>query len=128
MRLNFSITNAVGNLPKVIEGIGLAKQRIIPSPHQNDPSAVSILIPTVSPSGGSGLLCASSMGKGDDLHICFGRWLYQYPGTIAGWPNPSQKNTNKGTRMSPRPLGRPRPLYATRDAGGEESLATELVN
>lgn len=29
--------------------------------------------------------------------------------------------------MSPRPLGRPRPLYATCDAGGEEALAQELV-
>ena len=29
--------------------------------------------------------------------------------------------------MSPRPLGRPRPLYATCDAGGEEALAGELV-
>ena len=29
--------------------------------------------------------------------------------------------------MSPRPLGRPRPLYATCDAGGEQSLANELV-
>ena len=28
--------------------------------------------------------------------------------------------------MSPRTLGRPRPLYATCDAGGEEALATEL--
>ena len=29
--------------------------------------------------------------------------------------------------MSPRPLGRPRPLYATCDAGGEEALAQELA-
>lgn len=29
--------------------------------------------------------------------------------------------------MSPKPLGRPRPLYATCDAGGESALAEELV-
>ena len=29
--------------------------------------------------------------------------------------------------MSPRPLGRPRPMYATCDAGGEEVLAQELI-
>ena len=77
-----------------VEGIGLARHvAMIPPPPQTDERGVWLLIPSVSPTGGSGVSMLQAIDGESVMSLptyALGDGYTNIPGTIAGWPSESK--------------------------------------